>query len=124
MHVFHIRGLSSILLLALSVIGALVLLLAVPAAFLMVMWNTLVYEGFKGPEIDIYQGFLLWGVVALTLKLILKPEIKLELVKPAKKTAKSKPEALENKETEPADSNSKPLQQEDSVSLDSPQNKS
>ncbi len=85
MHVFHIRGLSSVLMLLLAIIGAVLLLLALPAAFMMVLWNALVFEGFKGPEIDIYQGLLLWGMLLVALKLILKPEIQLEFIKaPAK----------------------------------------
>jgi hypothetical protein len=79
MHVFHIRGFSGILMVLLAVLAAIVILFLLPASFMMVLWNALVFEGLRGPEIDIYQGFLLWGAVMVMIKLIFKPEIKLEL---------------------------------------------
>ncbi|WP_373531083.1 hypothetical protein [Vampirovibrio sp.] len=91
MHVFHIRSLSSILLFLLAMMGAVLLLLVLPAAFMMVVWNALVFEGFKGPEINLYQGFLLWGMVLVALKLILKPEIQLEFIKASGKDKKKDP---------------------------------
>lgn len=94
MHVFHIKGLSSILLLLLAIVGAALILLALPASFMMVLWNATVFEAAHGPEIDLYQGFLLWGMVLVALKLILKPEIQLEFVKaPNSKTKSSQPKA-------------------------------
>lgn len=81
MHVFHFRGLSSYLMLLLAIVAAFLVFLALPASFMMVLWNALIFEGAKGPKIDLYQGFLLWGMVLVCLKLILKPEIQLEFVK-------------------------------------------
>jgi hypothetical protein len=89
MHVFHIRSLSSILMLLLAIVGAVLLLLALPASFMMVLWNALIFEGFKGPEIDMYQGLLLWGMLLVALKLILKPEIQLEFIKTSAKDKKA-----------------------------------
>lgn len=102
MHVFHIRGLSSVLLLLLAIVGAVLLLLALPATFMMVLWNALVFEAIKGPEINLYQGFLLWGMVLVALKLTLKPEIQLEFIKASDKERKAEilpPEILETDTT-------------------------
>lgn len=91
MHVFHFRGLSSILIFLLALIGVAIVFLAIPASFMMILWNALIFEGAKGPEINLYQGLLLWGMVLCLLKIVFKPEIRLEFVKanPAK-TDKSK----------------------------------
>jgi hypothetical protein len=78
MHVFHIRGISGILVLLLAIVAALILLLLLPATFMMVLWNALVYESFKGIQIGLYEGFLLWGMVAVLIKLIFKPQIQLQ----------------------------------------------
>jgi hypothetical protein len=89
MHVFHIRGLSSFFVLLLAIVATLMVFLLLPASFMMVLWNALVFETFKGPEINLYQGFLLWGVMLVALKLIFKPEIQLEFVKANAKEGKS-----------------------------------
>jgi len=98
MHVFHIRGFSGILLLLLAMLAAITLLLVLPSAFMMVLWNALVFEGFKGVEIDIYQGFLLWGFIVVMIKLIFKPEIQLQFQngKTIGKGGKSDTTALKN----------------------------
>jgi len=80
MHVFHIRGFSSWMMLLGGVVLALALLLALPASFMMVLWNATIFESFKvGPQIDIFQGLMLWGIVAILMKLLLQPEIKFEI---------------------------------------------
>ena len=79
MHVFQIKGIQGLLLLALGVIAALAVLLLVPSIFMMVLWNAVVFEGFKGPSIDLEQGFYLWGAIMLLLKVIFQPEIKLQM---------------------------------------------
>lgn len=84
MHVFHFRGLSSYLMLLFAIVVAFLVFMALPASFMMVLWNALVFEGAKGPEIGLYQGFLLWGMVLVALKLIFKPEIQLEFIKEPK----------------------------------------
>ena len=94
MHVFHIRGFSSLVILLLAIITAIAVLVALPASFLMVLWNALVYEGLKGPEINIYQGLLLWGAVAITLKVIFKPEIKIQIQQGGANKKSSKPDAI------------------------------
>ncbi len=94
MHVFHFRGLSSVLVFLLAIVGIALVFLALPASFMMVLWNALVFEGAKGPEINLYQGLLLWGIVLVILKLVFKPEIQLEFVKPnANKAGKSAKDA-------------------------------
>lgn len=101
MHVFQIRGLSGLLLIIGAALVATLLLLALPAGFMMVLWNALVYEGLKGPEIDLYQGILLWGAVMVALKLIFKPEIKLQFQSmPAKGKKKAgKTDSTDSKES-------------------------
>jgi hypothetical protein len=94
MHVFHIRGFSSLVILLLAIVMAIAILVALPASFMMVLWNALVYEGFKGPEINVYQGFLLWGAVALMLKVIFKPEIKIQIQQGGANKKSSKPDAI------------------------------
>lgn len=94
MHVFHIRGFSSLVILLLAIVAAVAILVALPASFMMVLWNALVYEGLKGPEINILQGFLLWGAVAVTLKVIFKPEIKIQIQQGSNAKKSGKPEAM------------------------------
>lgn len=93
MHVFQIRGFSSILVLLLAVLALVALLVALPAGFLMVLWNALVYEGLKGPEINFYQGALLWGAFAALIKLVFKPEIKFQIMSANGAKKGGKPEA-------------------------------
>lgn len=103
MQVFHIRGFSGILLLLLAMVAAVLLLFLLPASFMMVLWNALAYEGLKAPEIDLYQGFLLWGAMLVMIKLVFKPEIKLQFQPlPTQKQSKSKPVATEAADAEEA----------------------
>jgi len=108
MHVFHIRGFSGLLLLLLAVISTLALAVLLPAAFMMVFWNAVVYEAFQGPELNLYQGFLLWGALAVAIKVLLKPEIKFQFqnIPNTPKTDKSKgitaTQTAEATEEEPA----------------------
>jgi hypothetical protein len=89
MHVFHIKGFSGILLLILAIVSAIALFLLLPATFMMVLWNALIFEGIKGPEINLYQGFLIWGIVLVMVKLVFKPEIQLQFQKHASTPTKS-----------------------------------
>lgn len=117
MHVFHIRGISGILVLLLAILAALVLLLLLPATFMMVLWNALVYEGLKGVQIGLYEGFLLWGMAAVLIKLIFKPQIQLQFQ--SAKTAglssdkNTKPDAVtmqaDNAEEAPAEEAAAPV---------------
>jgi hypothetical protein len=118
MHVFHIRGLSSVLMLLLAIIGVVLLLLALPAAFMMVLWNAVVFEGFKGPEIDMYQGLLLWGMLLVALKLILKPEIQLEFIKVSAKDKKAGAASSKKKNTD-----SEASDPNETVALENPEQK-
>lgn len=81
MHVFHIKGFSGVLVFLLAFVSVLALFLLLPATFMMVLWNALVFEGLKGPEFDLYQGFLLWGILLVLIKLIFKPEIQFQFQK-------------------------------------------
>jgi hypothetical protein len=93
MQVFHIKGFSGILLFIGALLAALVVFLLLPATFMMVLWNAVAFEGLKrGPEVNLYQGFLLWGMAIVAIKLIFKPEIKIQFQRQApKKTPKSIP---------------------------------
>jgi len=81
MHVFQIKGLSGLIILALALISGVLIILALPSVFMMVLWNALIFEGFRGPEINLYQGFLLWGLMLICLKLIFKPEVHMQLMR-------------------------------------------
>ena len=94
MHVFQVKGFSGFLMLLLAIISTVLLLMLLPASFMMVLWNALVFESLHGPEISLYQGFLLWGVIMVLLKVIFKPEIRLQFQSiPGAKTKKGKPVA-------------------------------
>ena len=80
MQVFHIRGwFSAIVFIVVAVVAALALLVALPSAFLMVLWNAIVFEAAKGPEIDFVQGLLLWSFIAVMIKAIFNPSLKLPI---------------------------------------------
>lgn len=85
MHVFQIKGLSGLIMLALALISGVLIILALPSVFMMVLWNALIFEGLfeglKGSEINLYQGFLLWGLMLICLKLIFKPELHMQLMR-------------------------------------------
>jgi|GEM_PF-3353865 len=81
MHVFQIKGLSGLIMLALALISGVLIILALPSVFMMVLWNALIFEGLRGPEINLYQGFLLWGLMLICLKLIFKPELHMQLMR-------------------------------------------
>jgi hypothetical protein len=78
MHVFHIKGFSGLVLLVLGVLAALAVFLLLPASFMMVLWNAVIFEGLKGPEVDLYQGFLMWGMVLMLIKILFNPEFNLQ----------------------------------------------
>lgn len=98
MHVFQIRGFSGILMLVAAAISAILLLLLLPASFMMVLWNASVFESFQGPQINLYQGFCLWGFVMVLLKMVFKPEIKLQFQ--TSKDGKAQPLAKTDASTE------------------------
>jgi hypothetical protein len=129
MHVFHIRGISGLLVLLLAIVAALVVFLLLPAVFMMVLWNALVYEGFQGPQIGLSEGFLLWGMVAVLIQLIFKPKIQLQFqsVKAAGKSSSSKaeqPDALAMK-AETCDDNEAAAEENAApAALDNQQNES
>lgn len=100
MHVFQIRGFSGLMMVLLVVLAAIAVLVALPSAFMMVLWNALIFEGSKGPQVSLLQGFMLWGFVAVMIKVIFKPEIQLQF-QHAKPNAKAeKPEALKSQQAE------------------------
>ncbi len=78
MHVFHIKGFSGFLMFLLATISAIVVLIGIPSAFMMVLWNAVVFEGFGGPEFNYVQGMLLFGLSFCTFMAIFRPEVQLE----------------------------------------------
>jgi len=120
MHVFHIRGFSSILVLLLAVLAIVALLIALPASFLMVLWNAVIYEGFKGPEISFYQGALLWGAMAALIKLVFKPEIKFQIMSgsASKKGGKTEATAMKAADSKEKDGAEEAVPPESAPTLD------
>src|SRR6187402_193257 len=100
MHVFQIKGLSGLLTLVLALLSGIFLLLALPSVFMMVLWNALIFEGFRGPEINLYQGMLLWGMMLLSLKLIFQPELKLQLMREQPDSTDMPPKPPVHKDTD------------------------
>jgi len=92
MHVFQIRGFSGLMWLVLALVAAVALAVLLPASFMWVLWNAVVFEGFKGPEIGFGQGILLWGFMLVALKLILNPEIKLQFQRMPASSPNARPE--------------------------------
>ena len=84
MHVFQVKGLSGILMLLLAIIGALLILFVLPGTFMMVFWNATVFEGLKGPEIDLGQGLILWMAIMAVIKVVMKPDVQLQFYTPPK----------------------------------------
>ncbi len=81
MQVFQIKGLSGLIVFILAMLGLLALFIALPSAFLMVFWNAVVFEGFEGPQIGLFQGMLLWAAVLISLKLVMNPQISFQFKK-------------------------------------------
>ena len=79
MHVFHIKGFQGLLMFALALIAIAVVVFALPAAFMMTLWNATVFEGLQGPEFNFTQGLILWLMTLIVLKLIFNPEIQLQM---------------------------------------------
>lgn len=79
MHVFHIKGFQGMLMLVLALIAIGLAVFALPAAFMMVLWNATVFEGFQGPEFNFTQGLILWLITLVMFKLIFNPEIQLQM---------------------------------------------
>jgi hypothetical protein len=119
MHVFQFRGFSAILVVLLAVVAALALLVALPSAFMMVLWNAMVFEASHGPQIDFVQGMLLWAFVAVMIKAIFNPSIKLpfQLVQQTPKAPKA---GLDK--TEKTDAAAEPAAPEAPAQLDNQQN--
>ena len=90
-HVFHIKGFSGALMFVLALVAAVIVLLLLPSAFMMVLWNALVFEGLKGVEISLYQGFLLWGVLLIGFQLAFRPAIQFQFLRQQAPKPKNKP---------------------------------
>ena len=81
MHIFHIKGFSGFLMFLMAALATLFLVVGLPSIFMTVLWNATVFEAFQGPEVTLFQGFLLWVIAVILIKLIFQPEIHLEFQK-------------------------------------------
>ena len=121
MHVFQIRGISGILMVLLIIIAGLALLVALPSAFMMVLWNAIIFEAAKGPEIDILHGFYLWGIAVALINLIFKPEIKLQFQQVKAAAAGSKKSKKQPLQSKSAESTATSTEKESVTKLDNKQ---
>ncbi|MBK8190574.1 MAG: hypothetical protein IPK79_09030 [Vampirovibrionales bacterium] len=90
MHIFEIKGVSGLIAFLAAVAGLLALAIGIPALFMMVVWNALVFEAFHGPQIGWAQGVLLWLAALILLKLALKPHVSFEFSKMAQESSEVK----------------------------------
>lgn len=56
-----------------ALLAAAGVVVALPSMLAMVVWNALVFETFGGPQIQFYQGVLLWLMALLTIQLVFRP---------------------------------------------------
>ena len=81
MNVLKIRNLRDLLSFLFALMMLFSLFLVLPTLFCWVCWNALVYEGFNGPQIDWFQGGILWLIVMSLINLIFRPEIQFQMTK-------------------------------------------
>lgn len=80
MCVFHIKGLSGLLVFIAALVAIAATLVVVPSAFMMLLWNALVYDGLRlGSTVGLYQGFLLWALALIVFKIVFQPTIQFQL---------------------------------------------
>jgi hypothetical protein len=75
MRVFQIKGFSGLFMFFLAVVGLISVLVLLPTAFVMVLWNATVFEGFNGPEIDMFQAVILWAAVLVLTQAFMRPQV-------------------------------------------------
>jgi hypothetical protein len=78
MQILLLKGFSGLLMIALLVVVVLTLVMALPSLFCLVFWNAVVFEGFRGPEINITQAVLLWSATLALLNWRFKPQLTLQ----------------------------------------------
>lgn len=81
MNMIEIKGFKGWVMFLLSALASIALAIGLPSAFMMTLWNAVVFEGFRGPEIGFLQGVLLWIAAGIAFKLIANPEIVVEFHK-------------------------------------------
>lgn len=81
MHSVKIKGASGLMAFMALIVGLVLLAVGVPALFMMVVWNALVFEAFHGPAIGLHQGVLLWLAMLIGLKLALRPYVSFQFHK-------------------------------------------
>jgi hypothetical protein len=78
MQILLLKGFSGLLMIALLVVVVLTLVMALPSLFCLVFWNAIVFEGFRGPEINVTQAILLWAAILALLNWRFKPQFTLQ----------------------------------------------
>lgn len=78
MHVFQFQGLTGLLLLLGLVLVVVFTVTVLPTLVMTALWNAVVFDLFSGPEIGLWQGAILWAVVALALYAWIQPEFALK----------------------------------------------
>lgn len=75
MRVFHIKGLSGLLMFILGLIGTIALTVLLPTSFIMVLWNATAFEGLGSVEIGMGEASLLWAALLALVYAIFKPQV-------------------------------------------------
>ena len=78
MQVFHIKGISGLLAFLAALFLVMILVAVLPASLMMTLWNATVFEGLKGPEVTLAQGFVLWMILLVVGKLVFHPQIEFQ----------------------------------------------
>ena len=93
MKIVQLKGFSGLMTLVGAVLLGFLALVLFPSAFVQVLWNAVVFEGFAGPEINLGQAALLWGAVLMLGMVVFKPDIQLQMAKSEDDLAKKLSEA-------------------------------
>jgi hypothetical protein len=104
MKVVQFKGMSGIMVLVAAFLLGFLGLVLFPSAFVQVLWNAIIFEGFLGPEINLGQGALLWSAIIMLAMVVFQPEFSFQVVKdkaPAK-------DAMPRHEDETATSQAEP----------------
>lgn len=82
--VIQINGLSGLLLLGVVLTGLICGFILFPIWILMVGWNELIAETFRGPQINYLQASMLWAMCALSLFMALRHSVSFKVHKDSK----------------------------------------
>jgi hypothetical protein len=77
--IFQIHGLSGLLLIGFAITGVFCGFIMFPVWAIMVGWNEVIANIFKGPSINYLQASLLWSIVIITVYLALKNSVSIKI---------------------------------------------